>query len=321
MRTGYGRSTVTRNAEDYAQEQINLGMLALLDHLDRETAIWIGVSMADSDTIIAQFFSNLVLMALVGHDWGCGSVWSFAAHYPQKCVGVAALTIPYRTLDRGLEELIKYVNRDIYPADEYPFGQWSYMRFYETSFEKATEWLEADIASFLRKMYSKGDPAGYGKPAAQATVMRDGGRAGGSPKPDPNWKHIPISDTVLDEETYAELVTSMRKTGFWGADAWYINHQRNREYSLRSEDNGYLRMPVLFIGARFDPVCDTSISRLCEPMRKHCANLTECTIDSGHWVAQEKPAETNAAISRWLIESCETSWPGYWAHPHVKNKE
>ena len=151
-------------------------------------------------------------------------MWSFATHYPEKCVGVAGLAVPYRTLELGLEELLKYVNRDIYPAEECPFGQWSYMNFYEESFEKATEWFEADIASFLRLGYRKGNPASYGKPAHTATVTKDGGWAGGIPKPDPNWKEIPISKTVLDEEIYGELVNCMKKTGMWGADAWYYNH-------------------------------------------------------------------------------------------------
>lgn len=79
-------------------------------------------------------------------------------------------------------------------------------------------------------------------------------------------------------------------------------------------------MPVLFVEAKFDAVCATSVSRLCEPMREYCTNLTECSIDSGHWVAQEKPAETNAAITRWLVESCKSYWPGYWSNTPVKNK-
>jgi pimeloyl-ACP methyl ester carboxylesterase len=28
--------------------------------------------------------------------------------------------------------------------------------------------------------------------------------------------------------------------------------------------------------------------------------LTEAVIDSGHWMAQEKPREVNAALVRWL---------------------
>ena len=71
-----------------------------------------------------------------------------------------------------------------------------------------------------------------------------------------------------------------------------MNHKRNREYAFNKwKNDGYLHMPVLFIGARFDGVCATTDTRLAEPMRKYCTDLTECTIDAGHWVAEEKPAE------------------------------
>ena len=256
-----------------------------------------------------------------GHDWGCGAVWSFAAHFPEKCVAVAGLAVPYGVLELGLEELLKFVDRDLYPVDEYPFGQWSYMNFYEKNFEDATSWFDADIASAIRQLYSKGNPASYGKPALTANVTKNSGWFGGTAKPDPNWKSLPIERNVLDEETYNELVAAMEKTGFWGADAWYLNHARNRAYALEKwKNDGYLHMPVLFIHAKFDGVCATSNSKLAEPMRKYCTDLTECSIDAGHWVAGEKPAETSAAIARWIVESCTQYWPGFFSNGHIKSK-
>lgn len=222
-------------------------------------------------------------------------------------------------IELGFDEIVKSVNRDIYPSDQYPFGQWSYMNFYEQDFEKATDWFDKDIASVIRLLYSKGDRAGYGKPAMTANVTKDGGWFGGSEKPDPKWKDIPIENNVLTEETYTELVAAMEKTGFRGADAWYMNHARNRTYSLEKwKNNGNLEMPVLFIHARFDGVCATLLSRICEPMRQSCSNFTECAIDAGHWVAEEKPEEVSAAITRWLVESVKEYWPGYWTNAHAR---
>ena len=194
------------------------------------------------------------------------------------------------------------------------------MNFYETSFKDVTAWFDSDIPSFVRLVYSKGDPASYGKEAITANVTRDGGWFGGESKPDPNWKMIPIENNVLDEEMYADVVAALSKTGFFGADAWYMNHKRNRAYSLEKWKNeGYLHMPVLFVGAKYDGVCATSNSRLAEPQRRYCTNLTEVEIEAGHWVAEERPAETTAAITRWLVENCKQYWPGYWKVPHVKN--
>ena len=67
-------------------------------------------------------------------------------------------------------------------------------------------------------------------------------------------------------------------------------------------------MPVLFMHGAYDYVCETLVSRLAEPMRAHCSNLTEVTIPSGHWMAQEKPAEVNAALAKWIGSQFPTLW-------------
>jgi hypothetical protein len=46
-------------------------------------------------------------------------------------------------------------------------------------------------------------------------------------------------------------------------------------------------------------------------MRTYCRNFTELTIRSGHWMAQEKPVEVNAALVQWLV----TKVPGVWPQP------
>ncbi len=44
VHSGYGRSTARKVTEDYAQENVNKGMLELLKHTGRDKAIWIGRS-------------------------------------------------------------------------------------------------------------------------------------------------------------------------------------------------------------------------------------------------------------------------------------
>ena len=68
-------------------------------------------------------------------------------------------------------------------------------------------------------------------------------------------------------------------------------------------------MPVLFLHADYDDVCETIASRLAEPMRQDCRNLTEAAISSGHWMAQEKPTAVNAALAKWLATKLPELWP------------
>ena len=67
-------------------------------------------------------------------------------------------------------------------------------------------------------------------------------------------------------------------------------------------------LPALFLHADYDYVCETVESRLAEPMRRDCKNLTEVTVRSGHWMAQEKPVSVNAAIARWLAQQFPDLW-------------
>lgn len=70
-----------------------------------------------------------------------------------------------------------------------------------------------------------------------------------------------------------------------------------------------LSLPVLFLHARYDSVCETLQSQLAAPMRARCSNLSERIIDTGHWMAQEQPRAVNAALAQWLAACVETHWP------------
>jgi hypothetical protein len=58
----------------------------------------------------------------------------------------------------------------------------------------------------------------------------------------------------------------------------------------------------------YDYVCETIDSRLAEPMRANCANLTEVVIPSGHRIAQEKPILVNVALAKWLALQLPALW-------------
>jgi soluble epoxide hydrolase/lipid-phosphate phosphatase len=203
------------------------------------------------------------MLIITGHDWGCGSVWTFAAHYPEHCVAAAGLCVPYGALELGLEEALKTVDRDLYPEDKYPYGQWSYQVFYEQNFEKASAFFDSDIPAFLRASRLKGNPEAASKPAPLSTIVQDGGWMGGAEKPDPKFRQIPLEMTVYEsEESFQEFVAAMEKTGFWPGDAWYLNHKRNRAYTLEKRKNdGIIDFPVLFVSCHVFAISSDERSR------------------------------------------------------------
>jgi pimeloyl-ACP methyl ester carboxylesterase len=271
---GYGGSSAPPRPEDYALEQIVEDMVELLRALGADRAIW------------------------VGHDWGCEVVWAMAAHHPQLCRGVVNLCVPYVAKGFAPETLVPLVDRNVYPEAKYPAGQWDYQLFYRTSFEAATAAFEADLPATFKALHRRGDAREKGRPALTARVSRDGGWFGGTGRaPD-----LPSDPAVLSEDDLALYVAAFERTGFSGADSWYVNSARNLAYAARAQDGGVLRLPVLFLHAAYDAICETVDSRLAEPMHRDCHDLTERVLDTGHWMAQEQPAQVNAAIESWLAE-------------------
>jgi len=278
---GYGRSSVYARHEDYALQHSVTDMIELLDSLGREKAVW------------------------VGHDWGSPVVWGLAGHHPERCFGVANLCVPYFAKGFAPQTVLPLVNRAVYPEPEYPAGQWEYQLFYEESFDKARAAFEANVPNTVKALFRKGNAGAKGKPSRTAQVRRDGGWFGGTGQaPD-----LPMDTSVLTAEDFRKYAAALEANGFFGPDSWYMNHARNLDFSSRARDGGKLAMPVLFLHGEYDHTCETIDSRLAEPMRQDCRDLTEVIVPSGHWMAQEKPVAVNAALARWLAARFPELWP------------
>lgn len=205
---------------------------------------------------------------------------------------------------------MKTVDRDLYPAEQYPYGPWDYMRYYEENFEKSVAWFESDVAGFLKACYSKPDPGPPGARASTAVTRKQGGWAGGIPKP-PAAADIK-AESLIDQETYDELVAAFERTGFTPSCAYYMNHGANYAYNSNVPNDGELSVPVLFVQTTYDNTCEAKKSGFGDGMRKACKDLTELTLDAGHWGALERPRDVNAALARFLVEKLPAFWPVSW---------
>lgn len=271
---GYGDSSIYTEHSEYAVECATQDMVELHDALGGAKAIW------------------------VGHDWGSPIAWAMAAHHPERCQAIASLCVPYAAIDKGLVPLIELVDRDIYPQDEFPLGQWEYFGFYEENFEKATAQMDANARNMAQLIFRQGGPDGQGLPSGTAMVRKENGWFGGLPEA----PEVPRDDTVITSEDLEVYANALHKNGFFGPNSWYMNHQANARFFQTLPNAGKLDVPALFIHGRYDYTCATIDSRLADPMRLLCSNLTEAVIDSGHWMAQEKPTEVNREITKWLFQ-------------------
>ena len=279
---GYGGSSVYAEHSAYAQREIVKDMIELIDSLGGDKAVWIG------------------------HDWGSPVAWNVALHHPERVAAVASLCVPFGFSGRP-EDLEYAINRKLYPADEYPAGQWDYQLFYYENFDKAQEEMEENPERLAKLLFRKGDPNGQGQIAATALTRKNGGwfnLTGGVP--DSPQDHDVVNDQ--DIATYAKHLT---ENGFFGPNSWYVNGEANQSYFNEKHDLTLL-MPALFVHATYDYVCDTTTTGFAEPMRKLCKDLTEERLDCGHWMAQEKPIELNEILSNWL--SGQARYPAMQSH-------
>ncbi|MEZ5939023.1 MAG: alpha/beta hydrolase [Hyphomonadaceae bacterium] len=279
---GYGGSSVYTRHEDYALEHAVADMIELLDHLGAERAIW------------------------VGHDWGAPAVWSIAQHHPERCIGIANLCVPYQPEGFAAETCIPLVDRRVYPEEDYPAGQWDYQLFYRENFPAAQASMEANVVNTVRALFRAGGKAGVGKPAVTSAIRRAGGWFGGIGEAPP----VPRDDRVLSAEEEALYVEALTRNGFFGPNSWYMNASANLAFALKAKETWRLKMPVLFLHGAYDFVCATVDTKLADPMRAHVDALTEGIVESGHWMAQERPHEVNAALSEWIMTSLPHVWPG-----------
>jgi soluble epoxide hydrolase / lipid-phosphate phosphatase len=278
---GYGRSSVYPDHADYRQERVVADMIGLADALGILRAVW------------------------VGHDWGTATAWNIAAHHGDRCHAVANLCVPYRTIELGLEHLVTLVDRDVYPAGKYPDGQWAYMRFYHERFDRARAVFDASPYRAVKALFRRGNPEQLGRPSGHVSVFANNGWFGGGDTP----PDLHRDDAVLSEEELCIYAESLSRNGFFGPDSYYMNDDANRDYCLRAPDGGRLAMPVLFVAGRYDITCESVSSRLADPMRALCDDLTFEVVDSGHWMAQEKPTELSGVLVRWLATKVPQAWP------------
>ena len=269
---GYGGSSAPGESAAYALNEIVEDMAELHDHLGASPAIW------------------------VGHDWGSPVAGALAAHHRTRCRGVVLMSVPYFPTGFALLNLLPLIDRQLYPADSYPNGQWDYFRFYQTHFDQTVADFEADIPATLASIYRSGSPAQAGRVAPSASVTLKGGRYGAAHRA----PSTPPDLTLWPPADFDALVESFRACGFRPANAWYLNDAANIAYARTAPDSGALHQPVLFINGGWDPICDINRSRLGEPMDRACGDLSVTNLEAGHWLPLERKTESVRAIRSWI---------------------
>jgi pimeloyl-ACP methyl ester carboxylesterase len=222
---------------------------------------------------------------VVGHDWGGLVGWQMALLAPHRVAGVVGINTPF------------------FPRLPFPplammraaaQGNFHYiLHFQEPGVAEAE--LERDPRRTLRGFYQ--DPDLETLKRLLDTPHAAMGPAGGG-----LLERLPDAPPgrFLSSEEFEVFARAFEATGFRGGLNWYRNFDRNWELTAYLKD-ARVQQPALMITAELDPVLRPEMAA---SMDLWVPNLHETVLieGSGHWTQQEKPAEVNAALLRFLAE-------------------
>jgi len=152
---------------------------------------------------------------------------------------------------------------------------------------------DQDPRGILSRLYASPD-----SPRAPALITDPKRRAGG-------WidrlGEVLEQPAWLSEDDLAYFVNEFRGSGFRGGVNYYRNFDRN--WTITESLDPVIAMPSAFVSGAQDVViqgADTAaLQAMMSPVMQQLGDIT--LIDGmGHWIQQEAPAETNAAIIKFL---------------------
>ncbi|MGH6875773.1 MAG: alpha/beta fold hydrolase [Rhizomicrobium sp.] len=215
-----------------------------------------------------------------GHDWGGSVVWAMPFYDPGRVAGIIGVNTPF--FARPPMDPIALLRAR--------FGDDMYMVFFQKPGE-ADAILAADVGKtfrfFMRRHVTTGEE--YAK---RPLEQRNLALLHALQSDEPEWR----GEVLLDPGELQVFVDRFARTGFTGGINWYRNISRNWELSGHFEP--CVPMPALMIMAEDDVVLTPAMA---DGMERFVPDLERVLIrNCGHWTQQEKPAETNLAMLRWL---------------------
>ena len=259
---GYGKTDKPKAVEDYDIHHVTADLVGILDALGEKKAI------------------------LVGHDWGAIVAWQAMLLHPTRFEALVAMSVPYS--GRGAQSIVQNLQRTL--------GDNFYYILYFQEPGAAEKEFDADPRGILSRLYLSPDSP------REAPVVTDPKRVAGgwiprlgAPKGLPTW----LSQAELDY-----YVNEFKEAGFRGGINYYRNFHRNWETTPQLAD-AKVNAPVLFIAGEKDSVIRGATAEgLTNSMKNAVPDLRGVKLfpGAGHWVQQERAAETNAAILEFLKE-------------------
>ncbi|MFJ7936278.1 alpha/beta fold hydrolase [Sporosarcina sp. NPDC096371] len=204
----------------------------------------------------------------MGHDWGASVVWSMALLHPERVNKMINLCLPYQV--RGERPWIDFM--------EEAFGDDYYFVHFNNQPGVADAVLDENAAQFLRNLYRKNVPS---QGSVEGMEMINLAKA-----------TQPLGEPVMSDDELSVYITAFNKTGFTPSINWYRN--LNRNWHLLGFVSPILYQPTLMIYGEKDIIPPLP------NIKDFVPNIDIKSLNTGHWIQEERPEELNQMILEWL---------------------
>lgn len=211
----------------------------------------------------------------VGHDWGAIIVWNLAMMHADRVCGVINMSVPF--MQRGEMEWVGFWETHL--------GGDFYIVHFNRQPGVADTVFADNCENFLRNMYRTNQ---WNHPPVQLEGMPMLAMAQADVMP---------GDPLMADADLKVFVDAFNHAGFTGGLNWYRNFSRN--WDIIGNYPQKITQPTLMLYGDYDMVPKA------DNLSDFVANVEIHSFPCGHWIQQECPQETNAAILHWL----KTNYP------------
>ncbi len=220
------------------------------------------------DMVALLDYYNYKDAIFMGHDWGASVVWSMALLHPERVTKMINLCLPYQV--RGEKPWIDFMEEFL--------GEDYYFVHFNKQPGVADAILDDNVTQFMNNLYRKNVPTQAPSEGMEMINLAKSSTALGEP--------------VMSDSDLSVYISGFEKNGFTPSINWYRN--LNRNWDLLGEVSPIVYQKTLMVYGEKDVIPPLP------NIQEFVPNIEVQTIDTGHWIQEERPEELNQMILNWL---------------------
>lgn len=220
------------------------------------------------DLVALLDYYNYQDAIFMGHDWGASIVWSMSLLHPERVKKMINLCLPYQI--RGEKPWIDFMEEFL--------GEDYYFVHFNKQPGVADAILNEKTSQFLNNLYRKNVPAQAPGEGMEMINLANATTA--------------LGESVMSDEDLSVYISGFKQNGFTLSINWYRN--LNRNWHLLGEVSPIVHQKTLMVYGEKDVIPPLP------NIKDFVPNIDVKTLDTGHWMQEEKPEELNQMILQWL---------------------